>query len=112
MCLVAHVDPDAAARRDYEFALQIDTIDAWNSFLKQYPGGFYADLARARLAKLAPTKTAPEPAKAPAEQRANLVPAISAEEQRRRSEAQFFMLKVCNKSDRRASVAAGSTRSS
>jgi hypothetical protein len=94
-------------RRDYEFALQIDTIDAWNSFVKQYPGGFYADLARARLAKLASNKpSAPEPAKPPPEQRANLVPAISVEEQRRKAEAQFFMLKVCNKSNRRASIAA------
>ncbi len=45
-------DPDAAARKDYEFAAQIGTKQAWGSFLAARPTGLYADLARAQAAKL------------------------------------------------------------
>ncbi len=45
-------DPEAAARRDYEFAAQIGTKEAWNSFLGVHSSGTYADLARAALGKL------------------------------------------------------------
>jgi uncharacterized caspase-like protein len=43
----------AEVRRDYELALQLGTKDAWNSFLNQYSSGFYADLARGQLDKIA-----------------------------------------------------------
>jgi uncharacterized caspase-like protein len=46
------VDPNAEARRDYEFAAQIGTEAAWASFLAAHPTGFFADLARAQSAKL------------------------------------------------------------
>jgi uncharacterized caspase-like protein len=46
-------NPQAEARRDYELALQIGNKDALNAFLAQYPSGFYANLARIQLAKIA-----------------------------------------------------------
>jgi uncharacterized caspase-like protein len=48
----APVDADAEARRDYEFAAQIGTKEAWNSFLAVHGSGAYASLARAALDKL------------------------------------------------------------
>lgn len=36
----------------YQAALAIDTVEAWQSFLRYYPTGLYADLARAALNKL------------------------------------------------------------
>jgi tetratricopeptide (TPR) repeat protein len=47
----AQVSGDAAAR-DYQLAAQIGTRAGWEAFLKQYPSGFHADLARAQLEKL------------------------------------------------------------
>jgi len=41
-----------AAARDYQLAAQIGTRAAWEAFLKQYPAGYNADLARAQLVKL------------------------------------------------------------
>lgn len=43
----------AEIRRDYELALQLDTREAWETFIAQYPTGFYANLARAQLNKRA-----------------------------------------------------------
>jgi uncharacterized caspase-like protein len=43
---------DAAARRDFELALGVNTKEAWNAFLQTYPSGFYATLARTQLNKL------------------------------------------------------------
>ena len=40
-------------RKDYEFAQQLDTRGGWKAFLTQYPDGFYADLAREQLNKIA-----------------------------------------------------------
>jgi tetratricopeptide (TPR) repeat protein len=45
-------DPNAAARHDYEVATQSGTREGWEEFLRRYPSGFYADLARAQLIKL------------------------------------------------------------
>ena len=42
----------AAARRDYELALEVNTKEAWEAFLQLYPSGFHATLARARLNRL------------------------------------------------------------
>ena len=41
-----------ATARDYQLAAQIGTRAAWEAFLKQYPAGYHADLARAQLEKL------------------------------------------------------------
>lgn len=46
-------DKDAQAARDYELAAQLSTAIAWQSFLTKHSTGFYADLAREHLKKLA-----------------------------------------------------------
>lgn len=46
-------DPQAAVRRDYELALQLATREIWEAFLRTYPDGFYAELARGQLKKIA-----------------------------------------------------------
>jgi uncharacterized caspase-like protein len=46
-------NPQAEARRDYELAVQVGNRDALNAFLAQYPDGFYANLVKIQLAKLA-----------------------------------------------------------
>jgi uncharacterized caspase-like protein len=45
--------PQAEVRRDYELALQIGNKDAMNAFLAQHPDGFYANLAKIQLDKIA-----------------------------------------------------------
>ena len=45
--------PRAEVRHDYELALQIGNKDAFNFFLAQYPDGYYANLAKLQLAKIA-----------------------------------------------------------
>jgi uncharacterized caspase-like protein len=47
----------ADTRKDYELALQIGNKDALNAFLAQYPDGFYANLAKLQLAKIAAEQT-------------------------------------------------------
>jgi uncharacterized caspase-like protein len=46
-------DPQTAVRRDYELALQAGERDAWEAFVRAYPEGFYADLAKVQLRKIA-----------------------------------------------------------
>ena len=46
-------DPNASVRKDYELAMQLGTRDVWEAFLRSYPEGFYADLAKAQLRKVA-----------------------------------------------------------
>jgi uncharacterized caspase-like protein len=46
-------DPQASVRRDYELALQAGDRDAWEAFLLAYPDGFYANLAKVQLKKIA-----------------------------------------------------------
>lgn len=50
---VTALDPNSQLRQDYELAAQINTTQAWDAFLANYPKGFYADLARAARVKLA-----------------------------------------------------------
>jgi hypothetical protein len=45
--------PDSEIRRDYELALQLGTRDVWTAFLNRYPIGFYTDLAKAQLNRIA-----------------------------------------------------------
>jgi hypothetical protein len=45
--------PQSEVRRDYELALQAGDREAWQAFLRAYPSGFYADLARVQLKKIA-----------------------------------------------------------
>ncbi len=51
--VAAAPNPQAEARADYELALQIGNKDAFNAFLAQHPDGFYANLAKIQLAKIA-----------------------------------------------------------
>lgn len=44
--------PQSELRRDYELALQMGDRDAWEAFLRAYPDGFYADLAKVQLKKI------------------------------------------------------------
>jgi uncharacterized caspase-like protein len=68
-------DPNAVIRRDYEFALQVGTKAVWNGFLNTHPSGFYADLARGQLDKIASEEArvaATEKARLAAEEKARL----------------------------------------
>jgi uncharacterized caspase-like protein len=44
---------NADSRRDYELVERVGTKEVWDSFLAANPTGFYAELAKAQLAKLA-----------------------------------------------------------
>ncbi|QQO24414.1 caspase family protein [Bradyrhizobium diazoefficiens] len=46
-------NPDSEIRRDYELALQLGTRDVWTAFINRYPSGFYTDLAKAQLNRIA-----------------------------------------------------------
>ncbi|MGY8633874.1 caspase family protein [Bradyrhizobium sp. 14AA] len=50
-------NPDSEIRRDYELALQLGTRDGWTAFLNRFPSGFYADLAKGQLNKIAAEET-------------------------------------------------------
>ena len=68
-------NPSADIRRDYELALQLGTRSAWNSFLTTYPSGFYSDLAKGQIDKIASEETrvaATEKARLAAEEKAHL----------------------------------------
>jgi uncharacterized caspase-like protein len=46
-------DQDATTRRDYEFALQVNSKPVWDAFIDKHPSGFYTALAKAQRDKLA-----------------------------------------------------------
>jgi uncharacterized caspase-like protein len=46
-------NPQDSVRKDYELALQAGLREAWEAFLQTYPDGFYANLARVQLKKIA-----------------------------------------------------------
>ena len=50
---LAASNPHTEARRDYELALQLGTRLAFESYLVQHPDGFFADLARGQIEKIA-----------------------------------------------------------
>ena len=60
----AQPDPEAEARHDYAVTELLATKKAWDDFLAKHPTGYYADLARqqiAKLAKVVPNSTAQPP---------------------------------------------------
>ncbi|WP_025037159.1 caspase family protein [Bradyrhizobium sp. DOA9] len=68
-------NPDAEIRRDYELALQLGTRDGWTAFLNRFPSGFYSDLAKGQLNKIAAEETrtaAAEKARQAEEEKARL----------------------------------------
>jgi uncharacterized caspase-like protein len=81
------VDPNAEARRDYEFAAQIGTKVAWASFLSAHPDGLYANLARAASDKLDAAEQASARA-AEAQRKADEQAKQKADDFRRQLEAQ------------------------
>jgi uncharacterized caspase-like protein len=83
--VVPATDPKAEARKEYEFAAQIGTKQAWESFLKSNKSGFYADLANAHLEKLAAAEQAGAKA-ADARRQAELQEKAKADEFRRQLE--------------------------
>ncbi|MCJ9705449.1 MULTISPECIES: caspase family protein [unclassified Bradyrhizobium] len=46
-----------AVRRDYELALQAGDREGWEAFLRAFPDGYYADLAKVQLKKIAAEET-------------------------------------------------------
>jgi hypothetical protein len=50
---------DVSAKEAFEAARELGTAEAWAAFLASYPAGFYADLARAYVKKLAGDGAAP-----------------------------------------------------
>jgi uncharacterized caspase-like protein len=69
-------NPQSELRRDYELALQLGTRDGWEAFLAQYPEGFYANLAKGQLNKIAAEETrvaAEQKAKAAEQEKTKLV---------------------------------------
>jgi uncharacterized caspase-like protein len=62
-------------RRDYELAASIGTVEVWDSFIANYPTGFYTDVAKAQRNKVAAEAArlaATEKAKLAAEEQARL----------------------------------------
>ena len=59
-------DPDAAVRLAYQSAESAGTKKAWEDFVQKYPSGRYAELARQKLAALAPASSPATPVDDPA----------------------------------------------
>src|SRR5258707_14521863 len=77
-------------RRDYELALQIGNKNALNAFLKQYPDGFYASLAKLQLDKIATEEArvaATEKARLAEQERARLAAEGAQKAQQAKAEA-------------------------
>lgn len=80
----------AEARRDYELALQLGNKNALDAFLKQYPDGFYASLAKLQLDKVAAEEirvAATEKARLAEQERARLVAEGAQKSQQSKAEA-------------------------
>lgn len=56
---------NAAEKEAFEAAKALGTTEAWDAFLKAYPTGFRADLAKAYQKKIAAPTTAPQPSPTP-----------------------------------------------
>jgi uncharacterized caspase-like protein len=83
-------NPQADIRRDYELAQQIGNKAALNAFVAQYPDGFYAELARSQLAKIAAEDarvTATEKARLAEQERARLAAEGAQKGQQAKAEA-------------------------
>ena len=63
---------EQADAQAFEAAKELGTVEAWDAFLKSYPAGFHADLARAYRNKLTSGAEAP-----PSASRDNLAPAAA-----------------------------------
>lgn len=52
---------DASPREAFEATKELDTVEAWEAFLANFPTGFYSDLARAYLKKHRDARASPQP---------------------------------------------------
>ena len=50
--IAPQIDPDAKIRASYELAERIGSKEVWDSFIANYPTGFYADAAKAQRKKV------------------------------------------------------------
>jgi len=60
--VVAQAGSSEVQKEAFESAKELGTVEAWDAFLSSYPDGFYADLARAYVKKLAEPATPDAPA--------------------------------------------------
>lgn len=74
----ATADPASAIRLDYELAERVGTKEAWDSFLKKYESGFYADLAFAQLTKIVAAERARGDGAQPDQQKSTIIAALPA----------------------------------
>jgi uncharacterized caspase-like protein len=84
------VNLQAEVRRDYELALQVGNRAAWDAFLAQHPDGFYSNLAKIQLDKIAAEQAhaaATEKAKQAEAERDRLAAAGAQKEAQARAEA-------------------------
>jgi hypothetical protein len=71
-------------RHDYELALRVGNKAALNAFLTQYPDGFYANLARLQLEKIAADEAAAAPPPPPPPPSPPLPPRIASDADQKR----------------------------
>lgn len=78
--VVAQAASDKEQKQAFESAKELGTVEAWDAFLSNYPDGFYSDLARAyvkRLASEGSNQTQPnQPAQASPPQTAPTAPPL------------------------------------
>jgi formylglycine-generating enzyme required for sulfatase activity len=97
--IVQPMDPNASAREDYELALEINVVSAWDSYISRYPSGFYTDLAIAQRNKL-------RAAKAAAAEEARLAAANKAADEAKAAESERARVAAQAKAKEDAKVAA------
>jgi Putative peptidoglycan binding domain len=96
------VEPDIAnVKADYELVAQVGTKKAWEVFLGTYKTGFYADLARAQLAKLGERGDS-TPSAAPPKAVASLEPPAPPESAKPTSDEVIAWRKLSGTSDKDA----------
>lgn len=61
IALPPKLDPDRHAREDFDRARSVNSLAAWEAFLRHYPTGLLADLARAERDKLTAAASAGKP---------------------------------------------------
>jgi uncharacterized caspase-like protein len=67
-------DLNSAVRQDYSLAERIGTKPVWDSFIAEYPSGFYSDLAKSQRDKLGlATNAAPSNGKNVADEKARVI---------------------------------------
>ena len=96
------IEPDIAnVKADYELVAQVGTKKAWEVFLGTYKTGFYADLARAQLAKLGERGDS-TPSAAPPKAVASLEPPAPPESAKPTSDEMIAWRKLSGTSDKDA----------